>query len=93
MSNKRIVSFEVFEVPSPSPETKYEMSFKTADEWFYTYTALSEGEPFTFEHKRRPDMGISEDDVTPQSIKKFIDDHPSLELIDSKVIYTGDYPN
>jgi len=92
MSNKRIVSFEIYEAPSSTPEPKYEMSFKTADEWFYRYVALTEGEPFSFKHKRRPDTSISEDDVTPQSIEKFIDDHPDLELIDQKVIYQGAYP-
>ena len=92
MSSKKIVSFDVYEVPSSALEPKYEMSFKTADGWFYTYVSLTEEGPFTFKHKRRPDMQVSDDDVTPQSIKEYIDDHPNLDLVNAKVIYRGEYP-
>jgi len=92
MSDKRIVSFDVYEVPTPTPESKYEMSFKTADGWFYTYVALTEDGPFSFKHKRRPDMEISEDDVTPQSIRDYIGRRSELELVNAKVIYHGEYP-
>ena len=93
MSNKRIVSYDLYEAPSRSPETKYELSFKTADDWFYRYTALSEEEPFSFKHKRRPDMKISDDDITPQSVQTFVEDHADFELIGEKVIYRGGYPS
>jgi hypothetical protein len=87
MSNKRIESYEVYEIPSPSPEKKLEMSFKTADDWIYIYTAAREGEPFTFARKRRPDSKISDDDVTPRSIKNFVDRHPQFEMINEKIVY------
>lgn len=91
MSNKRIESYDVYEIPSRSPVTKLEMSFKTADEWIYVYTAAREGEPFTFARKRRPDSVISDDDVTPRSIENFVDRHPQFELINEKIVYRGHY--
>ena len=92
MSSKRIESFEVYEAPSRGPHSKFEMSFETSDGWFYTYVSFDEGEPFTFHHKRKPNMNISEDDVTPRSIKEFVDCHSSLELIDAKTIYYTESP-
>ena len=92
MSNKRIKSFDVYEVPSRGPHCKLEMSFKTGDGWFYTYISFGEEEPFRFDHKRSPDMNISENEVTPRSVDEFIEEHPSFELIDTKTIYYEEYP-
>ena len=91
MSSKRIESFEVYEAPSRGPRPKLNMTFKTADDWFYTYIAFSENEPFTFHHKRRPDMEISDDEVTPRTIKEFVENHPALELVNAKTIYHKEY--
>lgn len=92
MSNKQISSFDVYEVPSRGPHTKLEMLFETIDGWFYKYVSFEEGEPFTFHNKRRPDMDISEDDVTPQSIKEFVERQQDLNLINPKTIYYAEYP-
>lgn len=92
MGGKRIEEFDVYEVPSRGPHSKLELIFETADGWLYTYNSFSNEEPFTFHHKRRPDMTISEDDVTPRSIKEFVDSHPNLELVNAKTIYHTEYP-
>lgn len=93
MGQKRIKSFDVYTVPSRGPHTKLEMSFETADGWFYTYVSFNDSEPFTFHHKRRPDMEISEDDVTPRSVEEFVDKHPKFNLINTKTIYFDEYPS
>lgn len=94
MSAKKVCGYDIYREPRDDPvPDRWVLSFETSDEWFYRYVAQQRGDPFEFQHKRRPDMEISEDDVTPHSIKDFFDYNPNFELVDEKLIYHGNYPD
>lgn len=92
MGNKRVVGYDIYPEPRAGPvPNQYVLSIETADGWFYRYRALQCGDPFEFEHKRAPDMEISECEITPKMIHHFFKDHAKFTLVNEKVIYHGSY--
>lgn len=94
MSSKEVRSFDLFRSRRKNPiPDKWVLSFQTYDGWFYRYVSQQKGDPFEFKHKRRPDMTISRNEITPKSIRGYFQESPVFELVNEKLLYHGDYPD